>query len=94
MVKMIGDGPPLVLDPKQVESARERIKTRYNVSAGTESRGTADRQARRRADETEKSACERVSASQLFASACRNRFALATAICASRQPTAAGRKQA
>src|ERR1051326_4292900 len=29
--KMIGDGPPLVLDPKQVESARERIKTRYNV---------------------------------------------------------------
>src|SRR5438132_443610 len=29
--KMIGDGPPLVLDPKQVEGARERIKTRYNV---------------------------------------------------------------
>jgi hypothetical protein len=28
---MIGDGPPLVLDPKEVESARERIKTRYNV---------------------------------------------------------------
>ena len=28
---MIGDGPPLVLDPKQVEAARERIKTRYNV---------------------------------------------------------------
>ena len=25
------DGPPLVLDPNQVESARERIKTRYNV---------------------------------------------------------------
>ena len=25
-------GPPLVLDPKQVEAARERIKTRYNVS--------------------------------------------------------------
>jgi hypothetical protein len=28
---MIGDGPPLVLDPKEVESARERIKARYNV---------------------------------------------------------------
>jgi S1-C subfamily serine protease len=32
VIKMIGDGPPLVLDPKQVESARDRIKTRYNVS--------------------------------------------------------------
>jgi PDZ domain len=32
VIKMIGDGPPLVLDPKQVESARERIKKRYNVS--------------------------------------------------------------
>ncbi|MDQ2823970.1 MAG: serine protease [Verrucomicrobiota bacterium] len=31
VVKMIGDGPPLVLDPKQVEAARERIKKRYNV---------------------------------------------------------------
>ena len=31
VVRMIGDGPPLVLDPKEVESARERIKTRYNV---------------------------------------------------------------
>jgi S1-C subfamily serine protease len=31
VVRLIGDGPPLVLDPKQVESARERIKTRYNV---------------------------------------------------------------
>jgi S1-C subfamily serine protease len=31
VVDMIGDGPPLVLDPKQVEAARERIKTRYNV---------------------------------------------------------------
>jgi hypothetical protein len=28
---MIGDGPPLVLDPKQVTAARERIKERYNV---------------------------------------------------------------
>ena len=27
----VGDGPPLVLDPKQVEAARERIRTRYNV---------------------------------------------------------------
>ena len=27
----LGDGPPLVLDPKEVETARERIKTRYNV---------------------------------------------------------------
>jgi hypothetical protein len=31
VVEMIGDGPPLVLDPKEVESARERIKQRYNV---------------------------------------------------------------
>jgi len=31
VVNMIGDGPPLVLDPKQVEAARERIKERYNV---------------------------------------------------------------
>jgi hypothetical protein len=31
VLRMIGDGPPLVLDPKEVESARERIKTRYNV---------------------------------------------------------------
>ncbi len=31
VVKMIGEGPPLVLDPKQAESARERIKTRYDV---------------------------------------------------------------
>jgi hypothetical protein len=31
VVKMIGEGPPLVLDPKQVEAARARIKTRYNV---------------------------------------------------------------
>jgi S1-C subfamily serine protease len=31
VVRLIGDGPPLVLDPKEVESARERIKTRYNV---------------------------------------------------------------
>ena len=31
VIKVIGDGPPLVLDPKQVEAARERIKTRYNV---------------------------------------------------------------
>jgi S1-C subfamily serine protease len=31
VINMIGDGPPLVLDPKQVEQARERIRTRYNV---------------------------------------------------------------
>ncbi len=31
VVRMIGDGPPLVLDRAQVETARERIKTRYNV---------------------------------------------------------------
>jgi len=30
---MIGQGPPLVLDRKEVESARERIRTRYNVIA-------------------------------------------------------------
>lgn len=33
VINMIGDGPPLVLDPKQVEAARERIKSRYNVPA-------------------------------------------------------------
>ena len=33
VIKMIGDGPPLVLDPKQVEAARDRIKKRYNVMA-------------------------------------------------------------
>ena len=31
IIHMIGDGPPLVLDPKQVEAAHDRIKTRYNV---------------------------------------------------------------
>lgn len=31
VIKLIGDGPPLVLDPKQVEAARDRIKKRYNV---------------------------------------------------------------
>ena len=31
VVKMIGEGPPLVLDPKQAEAARDRIRTRYNV---------------------------------------------------------------
>jgi hypothetical protein len=31
VIKMIGDGPPLVLDRKEIESARERIRTRYNV---------------------------------------------------------------
>jgi S1-C subfamily serine protease len=31
VIDMIGDGPPLVLDPKQVEAARERIRQRYNV---------------------------------------------------------------
>ena len=28
---MVGDGPPLVLDAKDVAAARDRIKTRYNV---------------------------------------------------------------
>ena len=32
VIRMIGDGPPLVLDRNKVESARERIKTRYNVA--------------------------------------------------------------
>jgi S1-C subfamily serine protease len=31
VINMVGDGPPLVLDAKQVADARERIKTRYNV---------------------------------------------------------------
>jgi S1-C subfamily serine protease len=31
VIKMIGEGPPLVLDPKEISAARERIKTRYNV---------------------------------------------------------------
>ena len=32
VIRMVGDGPPLVLDAKEVDAARERIKTRYNVS--------------------------------------------------------------
>ena len=32
VIRMVGDGPPLVLDRNKVESARERIKTRYNVA--------------------------------------------------------------
>ncbi len=32
VIDLSGDGPPLVLDPKQVEAARERIKQRYNVA--------------------------------------------------------------
>jgi S1-C subfamily serine protease len=32
VIRMIGDGPPLVLDRNKVESARERIKARYNVA--------------------------------------------------------------
>src|SRR5213080_1950555 len=32
VIRMIGDGPPLVLNRSQVEAARERIKTRYNVA--------------------------------------------------------------
>jgi S1-C subfamily serine protease len=31
VIRMIGDGPPLVLDRQKVEAARERIDTRYNV---------------------------------------------------------------
>lgn len=31
VIRMLGDGPPLVLDRKEVEAARERIKSRYNV---------------------------------------------------------------
>jgi hypothetical protein len=32
VIRMIGDGPPLVLDRNKVEAARERIKSRYNVA--------------------------------------------------------------
>src|SRR5205814_263444 len=32
IIRMIGDGPPLVLDRNKVEAARERIKKRYNVA--------------------------------------------------------------
>src|SRR5204862_5140955 len=32
VIRLIGDGPPLVLDRNKVEAARERIKTRYNVA--------------------------------------------------------------
>ena len=32
VLRMIGDGPPLVLDRKEAEAARERIKRRYNVT--------------------------------------------------------------
>jgi hypothetical protein len=31
VIRMIGDGPPLVLNRSQIEAARERIKSRYNV---------------------------------------------------------------
>jgi S1-C subfamily serine protease len=31
VIRMIGDGPPLVLDRNKIEAARERIKMRYNV---------------------------------------------------------------
>ena len=31
VIRMIGDGPPLVLDRQKIEAARERIDTRYNV---------------------------------------------------------------
>jgi S1-C subfamily serine protease len=31
VLRFIGDGPPLVLDRAQVDAARERIRTRYNV---------------------------------------------------------------
>jgi hypothetical protein len=31
VIRMIGDGPPLVLNRSEVETARERIKMRYNV---------------------------------------------------------------
>jgi hypothetical protein len=31
VIRMVGDGPPLVLDRNKVEAARERIKTRYSV---------------------------------------------------------------
>lgn len=31
VVRMIGDGPPLVLDPREVDAARARIAKRYNV---------------------------------------------------------------
>ncbi|MEY2491641.1 MAG: hypothetical protein QOH24_592 [Verrucomicrobiota bacterium] len=31
VINMVGDGPPLVLERAQVESARERIRSRYNV---------------------------------------------------------------
>src|SRR5436190_1896592 len=31
VIRMIGDGPPLVLDRNRVDAARERIKMRYNV---------------------------------------------------------------
>jgi hypothetical protein len=31
VIRMIGDGPPLVLDRNKVDTARDRIKVRYNV---------------------------------------------------------------
>jgi len=31
VIPMLGDGPPLVLNRRQVEAARQRIRTRYNV---------------------------------------------------------------
>ncbi|MDQ6860161.1 MAG: serine protease [Verrucomicrobiota bacterium] len=31
VIRFVGDGPPLILDPAEVDAARERIKKRYNV---------------------------------------------------------------
>ena len=51
VIRMIGDGPPLVLDRKQVEAARERIMTRYNV---LKERNLEEQPARKAAEQANK----------------------------------------
>ena len=60
---MIGDGPPLVLDRAQVEAARERIKTRYNVVK--EQNLTNSRRPKRRPEERGETAMKTLRAASL-----------------------------
>jgi S1-C subfamily serine protease len=52
VIRMIGDGPPLVLDRNKVEAARERIKTRYNVAKEQNLQEKPETGAPRQANET------------------------------------------
>jgi len=52
VIRMIGDGPPLVLDRNKVEAARERIKTRYNVAKEQNLQERTESGAERQANKT------------------------------------------